>query len=101
MLLKKPAGWRAMDRKHDAMVLRIGKPFAAFSMMALHTDRNRQLSFLSLTLYLRPINSIEAHRSITVITGHVNAPAVAALATSTPNRAPNRSVFQVLDEDCN
>ena len=101
MLLKKPAGWRAMDRKHDAMVLRIGKPFAAFSMMALHTNRNRQFSFLFLSLSLSQIKTIEAHPSITVITGHVNAPAVAALATSTPNRAPNRSVFQVLAEACN
>ena len=42
MLQKKPAGWRAMDRKLDAMVLRMGKPFAAFSMMALHTDTNCQ-----------------------------------------------------------
>lgn len=38
-------------------------------------------------------------RSITVITGHVSSPAVAALATSTPNRAPNRSVFHVLGDE--
>lgn len=49
MLQKKPAGWRAMDRKFDAMVLRIGKPFAAFSMMALHTDTNCQF-FIPLSL---------------------------------------------------
>ena len=53
MLQKKPAGWRAMDRKHDAMVLRIGKPFAAFSMMALHTDTNCQFFHSSLTFYFR------------------------------------------------
>ena len=60
MLQKKPAGWRAMDRKHDAMVLRIGKPFAAFSMMALHTDKNCQFfSFLSHFLFQVKTNQLK------------------------------------------
>ena len=37
---------------------------------------------------------------MTVMTGHVKAPAVAALATSTPSRAPKRLVFQSDEMDC-
>lgn len=37
------------------------------------------------------------YRSITVITGHVNAPAVAALAISTPSLVANRSVFHLFE----
>lgn len=40
-----------------------------------------------------------AYRSITVMTGQVRAPAVAALTTSTPSRAPNRLVFHFLSRD--
>lgn len=38
---------------------------------------------------------VKAHRSIIVIKGHVSAPAVAALATSTPTRNPKSFVFHV------
>lgn len=93
MLRKNPAGWRAIDLKHEVMVFRIGRPLAAFSMIALQ-QKYISLSF-SASLSLLGCR----YRSITVITGHVNSPAVAALATSTPNRAPSRSVFHFLDDN--
>lgn len=91
VLRKKAVGRVAMERKQEVMVLRIGKPFEAFSIIAL------------LSQYLLPMlpmlpcchaGESRTYRSIIVITGQVNAPAVTALATSTPNRGPKRSVFQ-------
>jgi hypothetical protein len=35
VLVKKAAGWVSIDRKQEARVLRMGRPLAAFSMMAL------------------------------------------------------------------
>lgn len=40
----------------------------------------------------------ERYRSITVMTGQVSAPAVIALAMSTPRRMPSLSVFHFVDE---
>lgn len=95
MLRKNPAGWRAIDLKHEVMVFRIGRPLAAFSMIAL---RYKCVSFsFSVSLLQRWLIGV-MYRSITVITGHVSNPAVAALTISTPNRVPNRSVFHFLDE---
>lgn len=89
VLRKKPAGWRAMARKHDARVLRMGKPLAAFSMMAL-----------GWSVFLNPGNQEletrnRVYRSMTVITGQVRIPAVAALAASMPRRGPSRLAFHV------
>lgn len=44
-LKKKPAGRVIMDLRQDVMVWRIGKPFEAFSMMALHSFYQR-VSFI-------------------------------------------------------
>ena len=95
MLRKNPAGWRAIDLKHEVMVFRIGRPLAAFSMIALHY---RCVSFAFSVSLLQKWLIGAMYRSITVITGHVSNPAVAALTTSTPNRAPSRSVFHFLDD---
>lgn len=81
MLRKKPAGRATMDRRQEVTVLRMGKPFDAFSMIALLV-----LAFVIEVSRL-------TYRSITVIRGQVKPPAVTALATSTPSRWPNRLVF--------
>ena len=92
MLRKKDPGRRMMDAKLEVMVWRIETPLAAFSMIALarscgqwkdpssHSDRS-------------------SYRSMTVMTGQVKAPAIAALVTSTPNRMANRSVFHAFPRD--
>lgn len=66
MLRKNEDGFASIDLRQVDMVDWIGKPFDAFSMIA---------------------------RSMMVISGHVNAPAVAALATSTPRRFHRSFVF--------
>lgn len=47
VLRKNPAGWRAIDLKHEVMVFRIGRPLAAFSMIALRYECV-SFSFLSI-----------------------------------------------------
>lgn len=92
MLKKKPAGRDTMDLRQEVMVWRIGKPFEAFSIMALQHERSVSFasSYTSLFLFMR-----QTYRSMIVINGHVSAPAVAALATSTPSRSPRSFVFHI------
>lgn len=60
VLRKKPAGWRTIDRKHDTMVFRIGRPLAAFSMIALHKchiSLSQFFSFLAGMIADLPVNN--------------------------------------------
>lgn len=93
MLKKKPVGFAIMDLRQLVIVWRMGKPLDAFSIMALYMLRNTVRSS-SLGNLFRAISE-KSHRSIIVISGHVSAPAEAALTTSTPSRKPRSRVFHV------
>lgn len=63
-------------------------PLAAFSMMALETEGLAHW-------HSEGSRRDRGYRSMTVMAGHVKAPAVAALAMSTPKRVPSCRVFQL------
>jgi hypothetical protein len=65
----------------------MGRPLAAFSMMALLYH----IMLVRGQKWTREGDGI--YRSMTVMTGQVSAPAVIALAMSTPRRMPSLSVF--------
>lgn len=95
MLRKKAPGRVRMDAKLEVMVWRMDTPLAAFSMIALGRLAVSGSSFSHPYIYIDPLS----YRSMTVMTGHVKAPAIAALVTSTPNRIANRSVFHAFFGD--
>jgi hypothetical protein len=83
VLRKKPLGFEIMDLRQVVIVRWMGKPLDAFSMIALLTGQRLE----------KLIWRFGAYRSMIVINGQVSAPAVAALATSTPSRLPRSFVF--------
>ena len=94
MLRKKPLGFETIDLRQLEMVCRMGNPFEAFSMMALRGILLAISAFLGECIVLL-WKSLLTYLSMIVISGHVSAPADAALATSTPSRSPRSFVFHV------